>query len=100
MRIGSIIYSRIVWGNFNVKIYKKRFIERKKVKYVICNKCGKSINLKKYEDFLDIVKTWGYNSNFDNETHEIDICQDCYELYVCELKIKPKKIKKRRFFCL
>ncbi len=83
-----------------MRIYQKKLIERKRLKYVICNKCGRNIDIGKYEDFLNINKNWGYNSNFDNETHEIDICTQCYNEFLGDLKIEPKKMKKRKFFCL
>lgn len=82
-----------------MKIYKKKMVERKKVKYVICNECGKNIRMSEYKDFLSITKQWGYNSNYDGETHEFDICQDCYENLTSNLKIEPKVTRKKRFFC-
>ncbi len=83
-----------------MKIYQKKLIERKKVRYVICNKCGVNIDIKKYKDFLNINKLWGYNSDFDNELHQFEICEDCYKSLVQDFKIKPQITKKRRFFCL
>ncbi len=81
-----------------MKIYQKRLIERNKLKYVLCNKCGKNIDIKQYEDFLNISKDWGYNSSFDNEIHEIEICQSCYNNFLSDLKIEPKKLKRKKFF--
>lgn len=83
-----------------MKIYKREMVERKRIKYIICNKCGKSIKINDYKDFLSITKHWGYNSSYDNEVHKFDICQDCYETFVSSLKIKPKNTKMRKFFCL
>lgn len=83
-----------------MKIYQKRFIEKTKVKYVICNNCGENIDVKKYRDFLSINKVWGYNSNYDNEVHHIEICQECYYNFISQLKIKPKITKRKKFICL
>ncbi len=82
-----------------MKVYKKSLIERKKLRYVICNRCGKNIEINKYKDFLNINKIWGYNSNHDNELHEFELCEECYDELVKELKIKPKVTKKKRFIC-
>lgn len=79
-----------------MKIYVKKIIETKKIKRVICNKCGKDIKINEYRDFLNITKYWGYNSNYDNEIHQIDICQDCYKKFILSLKIKPKVITNRK----
>ncbi len=83
-----------------MKIYQTKKIERRKIKYVICNSCGKNIDIDRYKDFLNIVKVWGYNSNYDNEVHEIEICEDCYKVFVSKLKIKPSVKRKRKFICL
>ncbi len=83
-----------------MKIYRRKLIEGKKIKYVICNSCGKNIDIDRYKDFLNIAKFWGYNSNFDNEVHEIEICEDCYINFISNLKIKPSVRRKRKFFCL
>ncbi len=84
-----------------MKIYQKKLIERTRLKYVLCNKCGTNIDIEKYEDFLSIRKTWGYNSSFDSETHELELCEKCYIDLISELKIEIKKTKKKKkFFCL
>lgn len=81
-----------------MKIYKKKMVERKKVKRVVCNKCGKNVKISEYVDFLSLVKCWGYNSKYDNEIHQFDICQDCYEKLILSLKIEPKIIKRKNIF--
>ncbi len=84
-----------------MKIYQKKLIERTKLKYVICNKCGENIDIKTYKDFLNIRKCWGYNSNFDNEVHELELCEKCYVDLLSNLKIEPKITKrKKKLFCL
>lgn len=49
---------------------------------IICNKCGKEINMEKgmyYQDVLFVEKRWGYFSEKDNEVHTFDICESCYD---------------------
>ena len=49
---------------------------------IICNKCGKEIVMEKgmyYQDVLSVEKRWGYFSEKDNEVHEFDICESCYD---------------------
>ena len=59
---------------------------------IVCNICGEKILKNEFgyfEDFLEINKTWGYHSSFDGETHDFDICMQCYKKFLDEMKIKP-----------
>ncbi len=76
-----------------MKIFEKKVVVRKKVKYIVCNRCGKKININKYEDFLDVKKTWGYHSNFDGETHSFQLCTCCYNKLIGSFKVKIKSRK-------
>ncbi len=52
---------------------------------IICNKCGKEIVMEKgmyYQDVLSVEKRWGYFSEKDNEVHEFDICESCYDEWI------------------
>ena len=72
----------------NVKVEKQESI----IQDILCNVCGEKIHKNEYgyfEDFLSIEQEWGYHSKFDGETHCIDICQKCYEVFLSNLKIKP-----------
>lgn len=56
--------------------------ETKEVEKIICNKCGKEILVKNgmpEEDVLFVQKRWGYFSDKDNEVHEFDLCEACYD---------------------
>ena len=64
--------------------------EKKEVEKIICNKCGKEILVKNgisEEDVLSIQKRWGYFSNKDNEVHEIDLCEECYDKWIATFAI-------------
>lgn len=56
----------------------------------ICNRCGKTIEVKKEiarEDFFEVKKTWGYFSNKDGETHGFTLCEVCYDQWLSNFKI-------------
>ena len=67
--------------------------ERKEVEKIICNKCGKEIIIENgimKEDVLSVEKRWGYFSNKDNEVHEFDICETCYDQWIKNFMIPVK----------
>ncbi|MCL2565598.1 MAG: hypothetical protein FWE24_07305 [Defluviitaleaceae bacterium] len=77
-----------------MKIYKNISIEKqeKTLQDIFCNICGEKIHKNEYgyyDDFLSIEKKWGYHSQFDGETHFIDICQLCYKIFLNNMKLKP-----------
>lgn len=64
--------------------------EMKQVEKIVCNKCGKEIIVKNgilVEDVLSVQKRWGYFSNKDNEVHEFDLCEECYDEWIETFKI-------------
>lgn len=59
--------------------------ETKEIEKIICNKCGKEIVVKNgvpEEDTFSVEKRWGYFSNKDNEVHEFDLCEECYDKWI------------------
>ncbi len=82
-----------------MKIFEKKIVTKKQVKYILCNKCGKKINFKhkfKRQDYLDVKKNWGYHSDYDGQVHSFQICRECYKELINSFEIKPK-IKKNSF---
>lgn len=64
--------------------------EKKEVEKIICNKCGKEILVKNgvsEEDVLSVQKRWGYFSKKDNDVHEFDLCEECYDKWVATFSI-------------
>lgn len=56
--------------------------EAKEITKIICNKCGREIavvNGIPSEDVLSVRKRWNYFSGKDNEVHEFDLCEACYD---------------------
>lgn len=64
--------------------------EKKEVEKIICNKCGKEILVKNgvsEEDVLSVQKRWGYFSKKDNDVHEFDLCEECYDKWIATFLI-------------
>jgi len=75
-----------------MKILKERTVSTKVIDLVVCNFCGEFISKNEHEylnDYVSISKEWGYFSNYDGQTHCIDICQKCYEKLLSQMKHKP-----------
>ena len=71
--------------------YKTDKIEVKELDKIICNKCGKEIEVIRgvaQEDYLGVEKRWGYFSNKDNQEDAFDLCEDCYDELVASFKIR------------
>ena len=59
-------------------------------KQVVCNCCGKEIYSgigPKYADYLHIQKVWGYFSQKDGISQEMNICESCYEEWISHFQI-------------
>lgn len=64
--------------------------EKKEVEKIICNKCGKEILVENgvaEADVLSVQKRWGYFSNKDNDVHEFDLCEECYDKWIATFAI-------------
>lgn len=64
-----------------------------------CNKCGRAIGKNDFgyfDDHASFNKTWGYHSPIDGETHDFDICIDCYLEWIHQFQIPPQ-IAERRY---
>ena len=64
--------------------------ETREVEKIICNKCGKEISVKNgvpEADMLSVEKRWGYFSEKDNQVHEFDLCEECYDNFVRTFQI-------------
>ena len=59
---------------------------------LFCSMCEIEIGKNQFgyiDDHLTIEKRWGYGSQFDNEVHNIILCESCYKVFVRALKIPP-----------
>lgn len=65
---------------------------------VICNCCGREILVEngiEKEDYLAVKKAWGYFSDRDEELHELDLCESCYERWIQTFIVPVEKRKNR-----
>ncbi len=72
-------------------ITKKEAAEKEVVEKVICNCCGKEIEKNSHgymEDYIHIEKTWGYTSSKDGDKTNVDICEECWNKFERNFKIK------------
>ena len=60
---------------------------------VICNGCGKKLVVGQgvlREGALEVCHAWDYFSEKDGEIHRFDLCEECYDRLVSELRIPPE----------
>ena len=75
-----------------MKIY--RDTEKKQLKQVICNCCGKTLKLNEQmllEGVCTVRISWGYFSGKDGETHSFDLCEACYDRITGEFAVPVEK---------
>ncbi len=68
------------------------------VKKIICNQCGKELNMRKdllMEECVSVNQIWGYFSRKDGENHSFDLCEDCYDKLVKGF-VLPVTVEKRK----
>lgn len=76
-----------------MKHYKTIQVQKEVPDRIICNCCGQEISITgqhPYPEYLSIHKEWGYDSPYDGETHEIDICPACYEKWITTFCVSPR----------
>lgn len=75
-----------------MRTYKETTVREKRLDTVVCNMCGEEIGKNEFgytHEHVTLEKQWGYGSPRDGETHHIDICQQCYEKLLSQMKIPP-----------
>ena len=76
-------------------------VKTNKVIDCLCNKCGKSIFLN--DSFIrggECVIRFNYGSVHDDEKHEFDLCDECFDEFVKSLKHKPEMQYVDFFHCM
>jgi len=85
----------------NMKIYteKEKIIKTKKIKDVVCNKCGESMyiyvgnNISEYYKGTEACLSFEYGSNKDGESYKFDICDNCFDSIIKTFKHVPEVIE-------
>ena len=75
-----------------MKQYKTVGITAERLSEVRCNVCGRRISpdsAHPYQDYLSIEKEWGYDSPYDGERHQIDVCSACYRQWLTSFVLPP-----------
>lgn len=65
-----------------------------KLVQVVCNSCGKTINVNNevmLEEVLHVEKHWGFFSNQDGEAQKFDVCEQCYKKIISGFLIPVEK---------
>lgn len=74
--------------------YRTCEIKKKETTKIICNICGKEIEMTSgipAEDVLTVEKRWGYPSDKDNEVHRFDVCEACYDRWTQTFRIPVER---------
>lgn len=67
-----------------------RIQKTQEVAKIICNKCGKEIEVTNgvmEQEMCSVEKRWGYFSQKDNEVHRFDLCEACYDEFVSTFSV-------------
>jgi hypothetical protein len=77
-----------VSGRKCMRFYRDR--EKKILEKVVCNACGRSLQLEGHfvsEGVLHVRKDWDYFSEKDLIRHEFDLCESCYDKMIAEFRV-------------
>ena len=62
----------------------------KRLTEVVCNKCGRKLEVENgylREDCVAVYKTFGYFSRKDGVSMQFDLCEDCYDELVAQFVV-------------
>lgn len=62
----------------------------KQKKNIYCNCCGRRILEKENaerEEYLTVIKEWGFFSGKDGEIHRFTVCEACYDQWIRQFRI-------------
>ena len=72
----------------------KKYTQDNKLDKIICNKCGRELNVEKQipkEGVLSVRTAWGYFSKKDGQIHSFDLCEDCYDQWIKTFAVPVEK---------
>ncbi len=75
----------------------KKTEEIKEISKMICNQCGKEIqvvNGQAREGVFSADYSWGYFSEKDGEKHSFELCEECYDALLKGFRI-PAEIEEQ-----
>lgn len=59
------------------------------MKELVCNMCGKELDLWDKQEEFSIYRMCGYGTKFDGDSIELDLCCDCMEKLVDSCVVSP-----------
>ncbi len=72
-----------------MKKYRTRRRTEEVLAHIVCNKCSKELKEPDQDSYITINHVFGYFSNKDGQLYDFDLCEDCFDVLVSELQIKP-----------
>lgn len=75
-----------------MKILLEQSVVKPQLSGVQCNRCARTVEKEPpgyFQDHISLTKMWGYHSPYDGESHDIDLCVDCYADWIGEFEIPP-----------
>lgn len=67
--------------------------EEPKLIQIICNQCGKDLRVEDgylKEGCFHVDYVFGYFSNKDGMRHSLDLCEECYDKWIAQMKVAPE----------
>ena len=58
-------------------------------KPIVCNKCGKELDLWDTQENFSIERSLGYGTKYDGDKLKIHLCCDCMEKLIDECMVSP-----------
>ena len=58
-------------------------------KKIVCNKCGKPLDLWDIQENFSIQRKLGYGTKYDGDGLDIHLCCDCMEKLIDECNVSP-----------
>lgn len=53
---------------------------------ILCDICGESCKKEHDHEYASLSATWGYDSNKDLLSHQIELCENCFDKTISFLK--------------
>lgn len=65
---------------------------------VICNQCGKELWIENgilKEECIRVVHDFGFFGQRDGETHDFDLCEECYNKVIARFQVPVQKRERK-----
>lgn len=72
--------------------------KEKELVTVICNQCGKELWIENgilKEECIHVAHDFGFFGQRDGETHDFDLCEECYNKVIARFQIPVQKRERK-----